>query len=147
MVLAATAATLVIAACGKSDSPSQPAGPSPADSPAGSFSLTTINAKPLPYMMYSDTNYTVEVSAGSFLLQTSAKFIATITSRETVLGHVSVYVDSASGTWAHPVATPTSVVFTGIDGSTQTATCDGKKLTLAVVDGMITTTYVCTKVP
>ena len=143
------AAALSVAACsGSKDAPTQSTGSggnNTPGSPVGSFSLSTVNAKSLPYTMYSDTaGYSVDVSAGTFSILSTGKYVATITQRETILGHVSTYVDSTNGTWL--LSTPALIVFTNpADGTTQNATWDGSKLTMT--DAGTAATFVYAKLP
>lgn len=50
-------------------------------------------------MMYSDTGFTLEVTAGSIAITANGRWVSKITSRETVAGYASTYIDSTWGTW------------------------------------------------
>ena len=64
-----------ITACG-GDSPT---GPGDSSSPVGSFAISTVNAKALPFTMFSDTNYKYELTAGSMALTSDGKFVLFLT--------------------------------------------------------------------
>jgi hypothetical protein len=146
VLLGVVLAVVVVACSGSKDATTAPTGGGGGSgtpgSPAGSFALSTVNAKPLPYMMFSDTGYTLETTGGTFALQAGGKFTATITSRETIVGIVSIYVDSTFGTWSN--STPSTIIFTNTaDGTTQNATWDGTKMT--IMDASSSSTLVYTK--
>jgi hypothetical protein len=99
-----------------------------------------VNGKGLPVAIFSDTNYTYEVTSGSLALTTDGKFSIVTTFRQTIPGNISTFVDSTGGTW---VLTGTSVTLTnGSDGSTDTATWANGQLTFTETDGKNTDTYV-----
>src|SRR6185312_7894244 len=99
-------------ACG-GDSPT---GPSGSSSPVGSYTLSTMNGKGLPFTMYSDTNYKYEVTAGSLALTGDGKFSVVTTSRQTVGTNVETFVDSSDGTWKQ---TGAGISFVGDDSTTR----------------------------
>jgi hypothetical protein len=135
--LALVAVIAAAGACGGSDSPSGPATPK---TPDGSYNISTVNGKGLPVAIFSDTNYTYEVTSGSLALTTDGKFSIVTTFRQTIPGNISTFVDSTGGTW---VLTGTSVTLTnGSDGSTDTATWANGQLTFTETDGKNTDTYV-----
>jgi N-acetyl-beta-hexosaminidase len=131
MVVAAAAG----AACGGSDSPTGPA-PSPSDTIAGSFTLNKVNTSGLPATIASDPgNYSLQITAGSAVLQgNGTQFIIAITSKETVAGHASTYIDSTSGTWTQLTAAITFTRTAGGATTTSTAMWDGTNLTI-ISDG------------
>ena len=92
MLGSVTALTLLIAACG-GDSGTGPA------SVIGSYQLTTVQGKALPYRLFSETNYSLDVADGSIALNGDGNFVATMRSEERVDGHLSVYADTATGKW------------------------------------------------
>lgn len=75
-------------------------GPSTPSTPEGSFSLSMIDTKALPYSMFADTGYALDVMSGSLSITPDRKWVSRMTTRETVAGNVSTYSDSAFGTWS-----------------------------------------------
>jgi hypothetical protein len=74
--------------------------PSVPETPDGSFTLSTIDSKALPYQMFADTGYALEVTSGTLSITPNHRWVARTTTRETVAGNVSTYTDSAFGTWS-----------------------------------------------
>ena len=99
--LLAIALVTVIAACG-GDSSGGPTGPGQTSAtPTGSYDISTVNAKALPFTVFSDTGgYKWEVTAGSFGLTADGKYTAKWTFRQTIAGRVDTFVDSTFGTWS-----------------------------------------------
>jgi hypothetical protein len=132
-------AVAAITACGgDATSPGTPSGPT---SPTGSYSMSTVNGKPLPFTMFSDTNYRYEVTAGTLSLTGDGKATVWMTYRQTVVTNVETFVDSSSGTWTR---SGSAVSFAWPDSSHETATWANGQLSVAHVDGSVTTTYVYT---
>lgn len=130
LLAAAVAATAVGAACSKDNAPTSPTkNPSPTDTVAGSFALSTVDTKALPFAIASDPgNYSLEITAGTAVLQSTGQFTMTITSRETVAGYASTYIDSTSGTWTQQAG---AVVFTiPATSATSVAAWDGANLSM-----------------
>jgi hypothetical protein len=126
------------AACG-SDSGGT-SGPSVPTTPVGSYTVSTVNGKALPAALYNETNYLLEVTTGTLVLTTDGKYSSVLTTRQTIPMNVSTFVDSVGGTW---VLSGTDVNLTNSqDGSTGKAVWAGNQLTIPVVDGKVTTTYV-----
>jgi len=105
----------------------------------GSYTLSTMNGKGLPFTMYSDTNYKYEVTAGSLALTGDGKFSVVTTSRQTVGTNVETFVDSSGGTWKQ---TGAGISFVGDDSTTSSGTLASNQLTVTQVDGNVTTTAV-----
>jgi hypothetical protein len=138
-VLAAFAATVAVAAACGSDSATSPDTPT---TPIGDYSLSSVNAKALPFTMFSDTGYKFDLTAGTLSLSSDGKYKTITTMVETVAGHASTYVDSVLGTWVQ-VGTSGTLTFTSAyDSTKQNATWAGKQLTFQLVDGSTTTTLV-----
>lgn len=127
-----------ITACG-GDSPTGPGG---SGSPVGSYTLSTVNGKGLPFTMFSDTGYKYEVTAGSLALTGDGKFSFVNTYRQTVGTNIETFIDSSGGTWKQ---TGSSFSFVGSDSTTSTGTFANNQLTIIQVDGAVTTTGVYTK--
>lgn len=103
--------------------------------------MSTVNGKPLPFTMFSDTNYRYEVTAGTLSLTGDGKATVWMTYRQTVVTNVETFVDSSSGTWTR---SGSAVSFAWPDSSHETATWANGQLSVAHVDGSVTTTYVYT---
>jgi hypothetical protein len=136
-LLVFAAAVTMAAACGGSDASSGPSA-----SPVGSYSLSSLNSKPLPFTLFADTGFTIALSAGSLNLTTDGSYLATTSTSETIEGHVSIYVDSASGRWTQAGAT---LLFVGADNSKQSASFDGTRLSLTDSTSSPRLVYVFTK--
>lgn len=134
------AAVVWLAACGSSDSPTGPGGSS---SPAGSYSISTVNGKSLPVALYADGSFTYEVTTGSIGLTSDGKYSLMTTYRQTIPGNVEIFVDSTGGTWT--MAGSTISLTDGADGSTGQITWSSNQLSFAIVDGKVTNTFVYTK--
>lgn len=133
VVLAVAAVTAAGAACGGSDS-STGHHASASDTIAGNFTLSKVNTSALPATIASDPgNYSLEITAGSAVLQgNGTSFIIAMTSKETVAGHASTYVDSTRGTWTQLTGTITLTMTSS--AGTSTGAWDGTNLTI-VQDG------------
>jgi hypothetical protein len=136
-VTAAVATVGVAAACGGES----PAGPGSNDSsPLGAYSISTVNANPLPFTMFLDTNYRYEVTGGSFSLTSDGKYTSAMSFRQTIPGNVSLFVDSTSGSW---VLSGTTVTFTdAADATVDSAAFSAGKLTFTESNGVATNVYV-----
>lgn len=124
--LLAVSALVAAAACG--DSSTAPKGPSPNDPAAGRFTLLTVNAKPLPFTIFSQSGYKLDFSASTLALTTDGKYVMTQTTVETVAGFASTFQDTLTGTWRQNAG---SITMTDSDGKTTTAaTWDGRDVQL-----------------
>lgn len=128
------------AACGGSDA--GPAGPAQPTSPIAAYALTTVDTKALPTVMFADTGYTVEVTAGTLTLTADLKYSGSVTTRETVDGNISFYVDRVSGIWVQATGAKT-ITFNPATGTAQSALWAGTKLTVTQSDGV----YQYTRLP
>ena len=143
VTLALIASAATTAACNK-DSPTEVDLPGDPNEPAaGSFALSTVDAKALPYKVLSDTGYSIEVTAGAAVLDTNHTFIMPLTTRENVAGFISTYVDTTRGTWSQDVGAITLTVGT----TPASAQWDGRRLTVMWTIGPVVNTYVYTKKP
>ena len=130
-----TALTLLIAACGGDSS----TGPS---SVVGNYQLTTVQGKGLPYRLYSDVNYSVDVSDGTIAIKGDGNFVATMRSEERVENHLSVYADTATGKWA---LSGTNIDFLASDGTRTTGKVSGNSITLTDSSGVTPVVFVYTQ--
>jgi hypothetical protein len=127
----------LIAACG-GDSPSGPG--SNDTSPVGSFAIATVNGKPLPFTMFTDTNYLYEVTSGSLALTNDGKYQNVMHFRQTIPGNVSLFVDSTTGTW---VLNGSTVTLTdAADATIDSAAFAAGKLSFTESNGVATNVYV-----
>jgi hypothetical protein len=126
-------ATLWLGACGKDGT----TGPNRAPAtPEGNYSLSTIEAKALPYSMFADTGYTLEITSGSIAINSTGKWVSKITSRETVAGFVSNYIDSTFGTWT--AANGAATLINTETQVTSSATWTSSDVTVNEVSGGVT---------
>lgn len=141
-----TLITLTLAACSgdKMTGPNQ--APAPA-TPVGAYTLTTVDAKGLPWTMYAATGYTLEIQGATLNVTADGKWASKSVTRETVAGFVSTYTDSTFGTWAAAAGTASSAttktaVFTNAETSQASSvswTVTG--LTVQQLDGATTHAY------
>jgi hypothetical protein len=135
------AAVGAVAACG-SDSAT---GPNTDNTPLGAYALSSISGKAAPVTMYSDTNYLLVISSGTLDVKSDGSFLAVTTTRETVLNHLSTYIDSVRGTWANGATSGTITLTNTDDKVVSNATWGGGKLTLLQGTGSDTMTVVYSK--
>jgi hypothetical protein len=131
-----------LAACG-GDSTTTPSNPPPPTTPVGNYAIATVNGKNLPVALFSDPNYTYEVTTGSIGLTTDGKYSLVTTYRQTIPGNVEMFVDSTGGTWT--LTGTTISLKDGQDGSTGQITWAANQLSFAITDGKVTTTFVYAK--
>lgn len=144
------AAVLAVTTACAGDGPTAPGdpdggGPGAPATPVGAYAISTVDAKSLPWTMYADTGYTLEVQGGTLSITTDAKWVAKTTTRETVAGFVSVYTDSTFGTWAISSGGKTAVLTNVESGSTSSVTWTSTAATVVQLDGATTHTIVYTK--
>ena len=120
--LAALAAVVGVVACGDST------GPNGQKSPAGNYTIATVNGKAVPAPIFSDTGgYMLEITSGRLSLTGDGKYSSVVAFRQTLPGNVSSYTDSTGGTW---VQTGGTVQFTETStGMTGSATWAGGQIT------------------
>lgn len=122
--LVAFAAMVAIVACSDSS------GPNVQKSPEGNYTIATVNGKPVPAPLFSDTGgYTLEITSGSLSLTSDGKYSSVMGFRQTLPGAVSTYSDSMGGTW---IRNGGNVQFT--------ETSTGFTLTAVWTNGQITVT-------
>lgn len=127
------AAVTFLAACGDSTGPT---------SPDGAYLLSSINGSALPYRMYSDTNFSVDVTRSALTLNTDGSFFVTLTSEERVESNLSVYVDSVGGVWKQEGEV---ILLTMSDSTKQSATWAGTTLTIADSTSLPPVNYLYTR--
>lgn len=115
--LGACVAAILLVACSGSESSST--GPVTQKSPTGSYTISSINASPLPVAIFSDTGgFKLEVTSGTITLTSGGTYSIVTNYRETLPGVLDTYTDSTGGTWAMTSGTST-VVFTNSADTTQ----------------------------
>ncbi len=123
-VLTLAAATIVATACG-SDIATEPV----VTSVAGTFTLTTVDGKPLPYL-YSASDPKLELISKQYVISASGTFTTSLTVRATELdGTVSTNTASDSGT--ETLANNIVTFVYKSDGSVVTARVSLTTLTIA----------------
>lgn len=126
---------LAVTACSKSDGPTAAVAPA---TPEGAYTLSTIDAKTLPYTMYADTGYTLEVTSGTLSVTAGGRWVSKIVTRETVAGFASTYSDSTFGTWALPGNSKTAVFTNAETKATSNATWTATDISIDDNDGTTT---------
>ena len=122
-------AVVAVAACSDTSGPT---------SPDGDYALTQINGNGLPYRMYADTNFTLDVTRSALSLKADGTFYVTLTSEERVEGFLSTYVDSVGGVWRQDGET---ISLTMSDSTKQSGTWAGSTLAITDSTSMPITTY------
>lgn len=122
-------AVVAVAACSDTSGPK---------SPDGDYALSQINGKSLPYRMYSDTNFTLDVTRSAMSLKADGSFWVTLTSEERVEGFLSTYVDSAAGVWRQDGEI---ITLTMSDSTKQKGTWAGSTLAITDSTTVPVTTY------
>lgn len=123
--LAGTVTVALLVGCG--DGATGPKAPSPSDPAAGTFALVTVNAQPLPFVLFDDSGFKLEYTASTLALQADGQFVLAQTTVETVAGFASTFQDTLRGTWTQRTA---SVSLQLADGGTAAATWDGTQIGL-----------------
>jgi hypothetical protein len=123
-------ALFVTAAACSGDSPTGPTGnnpkvPSGNDPAAGSFTLTTVNALTLPFTFFNESGYVLQMTASTMALESGGQFILAMTTRETVAGFPSTFVDTVRGTWSQNVG---AITLTQTGGAAKSGTWNGVTL-------------------
>ncbi len=115
-----------VAACG-SETGTGPVDrlPSGDDPVAGAFVLVTVNTVAPPFTLFNDSGYALELTASRLALQPGGQFVLAITTRETVVGFPSFFVDSTAGNWTQNRG---AVSLTSSSGESAMATWDGTRL-------------------
>lgn len=130
-------AVATLAACGGGGDSGGTTAP-PAATVVGTYSITTINGKPLPVALYpADPLFTYEVTIGALTLTADGKYSVSTTYRQTIPGSVTENTDSTRGTW---VLTGANVAFADVQDTTMhdSAVWDKDQLTFAEKSGKVT---------
>ena len=122
-------ALTILAACSEDQRVTEPGPvepvPSPSDPVAGTFTLSTVNAQPVPYVLYDDSGYRLALSQSGLALREGGALELVLTTVETVAGFPSTYVDTLRGQWQQNVGT--IAMQTG-DGAAAAGVWDGRQL-------------------
>ncbi len=125
-------------ACSKGEGATGPVTPPPPPTPVGGYTLRTIDAKVMPYAMYTEPDYTLEVISGTLSVTANGKWVSKSVARETVAGNISTYSDSTFGTWSL-LAGATMAAFVNTETTiTSNATWTAAEVTVNEVYGTVT---------
>ena len=108
-------------------------------SPAGTYALSTVNEKPLPFTLAADdsTTYAERITAGTLVLSAGSApgggtYVARTTTADIVFGaNVGSYLDSTWGTWTR--VGPTMTLRSALD-TTMTASATWLGNSVSVID-------------
>lgn len=106
------------AACG-GDGGTEPA------SVAGTYTLQSVNGGPLPFVVFNESGYKLEITAASYVLTSAGTFTNSATFRETEGGVVTTSTETFSGQYTVSAST---VTFTDADGEVYVGTISGGNL-------------------
>lgn len=141
LALAACVVSAVVAACGGGDASTGPSNPK---TPVGNYTIATINGKPLPYTLFSDTGYKYEETAGTLVLTSDGKYSFVTSYRQTVQTDLETFVDTTFGTWTQVGAT---LRFVDALDTTAAGTAAWAAPRLTFTDTASATTVVYTRTP
>jgi hypothetical protein len=116
-------------ACGDSGTGPQVPEPSPNDPVAGAFALTTVNTRAIPFPIFDEGGFKLELTQSQLTLQPGGEFVLAITTVETVAGFPSTFQDTTRGTWTQNVG---NVSLNATGGSAAAATWDGRTIGFAL---------------
>ena len=114
----AAALLALTAACG-GDGVSEPA------SVAGTYTLQSVNGGPLPFVIFDESGYKLEITAASYVLTSAGTFTNSATFRETEGGAVTTLTETFTGRYAVSAST---ITFTDADGEVSVGTISGGNL-------------------
>lgn len=138
VTIGAALAVTGMVGCGKGEGTTGPVIVPPPATPTGAYTLNSVDAKALPYTMYSDTGYTLQVSSGTLTITAAGKWVSKITTRETVAGNLSTYADSTFGTWTIGAGTANATFLNAETGLTSAVSWTAVDITVNDVDGSVT---------
>lgn len=130
-VVVAMVATVV--ACGDSTGPT---------TPIGAYVLSSVNSKSLPFRLFADTGFTVDITASSLVVNGDGSFLASFRSEERVENNLSVYVDTTTGKW---VQAGNAITFTNSDSVKQVATWTGANIAIPDSSSVVPLLYLYTR--
>lgn len=109
----AVALLALTAACGGGDGVSGPG------SVAGTYTLQSVNGGPLPFVIFDESGYKLEITAASYVLTGAGTFTNSASYRETESGAVTTSTETLAGRYTVSAST---VTFTDADGEVYSAT-------------------------
>jgi hypothetical protein len=128
--LAAIVTMVLTGACSDSGATDPgPTPPGPNDPVAGAFALTTLNTRAIPFPIFDEGGFKLELTQSQLTLQTGGQFVLAITTVETVAGFPSTYQDTTRGSWTQAAG---NVSLNATDGAAAAATWDGRTLGFAL---------------
>jgi hypothetical protein len=117
--LCAAALLAFTAACGGGDGVSEPV------SVAGTYTLQSVNGGPLPFVIFDESGYKLEITAASYVLTGAGTFTNSATFRETEGGAVLTSTETFTGQYTFSGST---VTFTDSEGEVYAGTISGGTL-------------------
>lgn len=115
-LLGLMAVTLAMGGCGDDDDGTGPSGV------AGTYTLRTVNDQALPYTLYEDESYKIEIMASELTINSGGTWRETATFRETELGTPATSTQTVTGTYTR---TGNTIVLADADSDTITGTIQG----------------------
>lgn len=112
-------ALLALAAACSGDGVNEPA------SVAGTYTLQSVNGGPLPFVIFDESGYKLEITAASYVLTSAGTFTNSATFRETESGTVTTSTETFTGQYT---VTASTVTFTDTDGEVYAGTISGGNL-------------------
>lgn len=102
-------------------------------SPAGSYTLASVNGSPLPYVIFQTLEDKTELTEAAASLNADGTCSTSMTLRTTQGGQVSSDTQSDTCTWSHENA---AILITWTDGTTDTASWSGDTITVTL-EGLV----------
>ena len=104
---------------------------------AGTYTLSTVGGASLPAVIFSEANYTLEVTGGGVTLNSNGTFSDSYAFRENDAGSITTATVPCSGNWTQTGNTITlTETVTSECGDTGTATWDGSNRLTLTWDGV-----------
>lgn len=116
--ICAAALLALTAACG-GDGGTEPV------SVAGTYTLQSVNGGPLPFVIFDESGYKLEITAASYVLTGTGTFTNSASFRETEGGAVTTSTEGFAGRYTVSAST---ITFTGADGEVHAGTISGGNL-------------------
>lgn len=135
-LIAGVFAMIAMAACGGNDGINEP------ETIAGKYVLKTVNNQPMPFVVFEEPGYKLEVTYSDYVLSNNGTFTNNVTWRETDQGVVTTEQDASSGTYT---ANGSTLSFVSPDGDPFQGTLAGNKLTVTVSEDGLTVVAVYEK--
>ena len=115
----AVALLALTAACGGGDGVSGPG------SVEGTYTLQSVNGGPLPFVIFDEGGYKLEITAASYVLTGAGTFTNSASFRETEGAAVTTFTETFAGRYTVSAST---ITFTDADGEVYVGTISGGNL-------------------